>query len=476
MIRMLLMGLFLWTGILGPAYAGEIRDIRVKQKDQKEVQVVIDGTYDSYRAFTLQSPFRFVIDLEGARLGEGLDRTVELAGPVVSRIRTGEGEGRSRVVLEGNATEGLFHSNIQEEQGNLVITCWSPKEAKEAAPPEAEAAPEGRSAAVLPTKTLSDLFGYTEQAAPTEETEQPPRIAAFTGEKITLDFYKTDIHNVFRLFSEISGKNMVVDENVKGELTLALKEVPWDLALDIILDVKNLQKEEKLNTFIISPRPATVGEKGKLVVHKVSDEALQPARLRKKEKDNRQKAQEFIVKAHNLEAQGKGEEALKDYEQALALWKGNPDLVKKTSYLHFVSGNFARSYFYAGEALKMNPQDSEAALYGALSALKMGKEEEAEALFEMALAGTPKTPEAFYNYGLFLERRGSYAKSLEIYREYEKLFGPSLRLGLAIAGLHEAQGEIRKACGKYRELQFSGFSMGEEDEEMIRTKVSTLCR
>jgi type IV pilus assembly protein PilQ len=331
-------------------------------------------------------------------------RSVPIEGSILSGIRAGQGDNRARIVLDSVSKDEIFHCNLQEKEGSLQIKCWKPKEVKGALIPGSKPDAGPATAPLLPQKDLGDLFGRPEIDEDKQQAKDAEKITKFTGEKITLDFYKTDIHNVFRLFAEISGKNIIVDDRVKGDLTLALKEVPWDLALDIILDVKELKKEEKLNTYIILPMPAQVEGKGELIVRKFSEEVLQPAKLRKRTKENRQRAQAIIINAHNLEAQGKKQEALTLYEKAFGLWKDNIDLIKKTAYLHYTLGNFARSYYFSGLALKMSPKDAEAALYAALPAVRMGKNEEAKLLFEIALKGSPKIPEAFYNYGLFLER------------------------------------------------------------------------
>ena len=63
----------------------------------------------------------------------------------------------------------------------------------------------------------------------------------YTGEKIALDFYDTDIKNVFRIIREISGKNFAIDKNVTGKVTLTLdKPVPWDQVLDLVLKMNQL--------------------------------------------------------------------------------------------------------------------------------------------------------------------------------------------------------------------------------------------
>ncbi|MBL0700036.1 MAG: type IV pilus secretin PilQ [Desulfosarcina sp.] len=63
----------------------------------------------------------------------------------------------------------------------------------------------------------------------------------FTGEKIALDFYETDIKNVFRILKEISGKNFAIDKDVSGTVSLVFDNpVPWDQVLDIILKMNQL--------------------------------------------------------------------------------------------------------------------------------------------------------------------------------------------------------------------------------------------
>ena len=63
----------------------------------------------------------------------------------------------------------------------------------------------------------------------------------YTGEKIALDFYDTDIKNVFRIIREISGKNFAIDKNVTGKVTLTLERpVPWDQVLDLVLKMNQL--------------------------------------------------------------------------------------------------------------------------------------------------------------------------------------------------------------------------------------------
>src|SRR5262249_8073148 len=62
----------------------------------------------------------------------------------------------------------------------------------------------------------------------------------FTGNPVTLDFAGADLRQVLRVFSEISSLNIVIDPAVTGSVDVALKDVPWDQALHIILRANKL--------------------------------------------------------------------------------------------------------------------------------------------------------------------------------------------------------------------------------------------
>jgi len=78
----------------------------------------------------------------------------------------------------------------------------------------------------------------------------PPR---YTGEKIKLDFYDTDIKNVFRILRSVSGLNFAIDKDVQGKVTMTLENpVPWDQVLDLVLKMNNLGKKNEGNVIRIA--------------------------------------------------------------------------------------------------------------------------------------------------------------------------------------------------------------------------------
>jgi len=80
-----------------------------------------------------------------------------------------------------------------------------------------------------------------------------PKTVAYTGKKISLDFQDIEVRRVLQLLADFTDINMVAADSVQGNITLRLKEVPWDQALDIVLKTKNLDKRRNGNVIWIAP-------------------------------------------------------------------------------------------------------------------------------------------------------------------------------------------------------------------------------
>lgn len=466
---------------IGMAHAGEISRIQVLERTVEKVVILIEGNYRAYQAHGRSDPARLGIDLEAARMGKEVSKIIAVDGRVVSRIEAGDTEKGIRVVVYSAEPARLFDFEIEEESARLRVTCRPAKSANVAhAEPREKVLGAGTERISREDYPNAPRFSQSE----TEGRQEPDQVVSYSGEKVTLDFYKTDIHNVFRLFAEISGKNIIVDERVSGELTLALKEVPWDLAMEIILEAKDLMKEEKENIFIIRPKPEKKeGGEGILVVRRFEEGSLEAAQRSKEERDHRQDTLSLLIEAREAEKKRTIDEALALYERAFLLWKDNPnllkeniDVLKRMAYLFYTVGNAAKTRYFAAEALELNPADADSAHYAALASAKLGNEDDARLFFDIAIrSGRPLLPEAFYNYGLFLEESGDTGDALFLFQRYEELFGPSAGSSLAIARLSEGQGNTTKACEKYREISRGGVTLDEREADLVRRKIEALC-
>jgi len=79
----------------------------------------------------------------------------------------------------------------------------------------------------------------------------------YVGEKLSLNFQDIEVRSVLQLLADFTDLNIVVSDSVQGKLTLRLKNVPWDQALDIILQTKALGKRQAGNVIMIAPAEGT---------------------------------------------------------------------------------------------------------------------------------------------------------------------------------------------------------------------------
>jgi type IV pilus assembly protein PilQ len=121
-------------------------------------------------------------------------------------------------------------------------------------------------AAILDTKSQAILssknstsngtakeFELASELSPASEssTKSHDAVRGYRGRKVTLEFADAEVRKIFQLLSEVSNKNFVLGDDVTGTISIKLVNVPWDQALDIILDTKNLDKREEGNIIII---------------------------------------------------------------------------------------------------------------------------------------------------------------------------------------------------------------------------------
>ncbi len=98
----------------------------------------------------------------------------------------------------------------------------------------------------------------------------------YTGEKTSLVFDNAEIRDILRLIAEISDLNIIASDQVKGNVTLRLIDVPWDQALDLILDVTGLGMVQEGNVVRVLPKETIRSMKEAELTAKTSQEKLEP--------------------------------------------------------------------------------------------------------------------------------------------------------------------------------------------------------
>ena len=87
-----------------------------------------------------------------------------------------------------------------------------------------------------------------------EESGKPKAQSGYTGEKLSLNFQNIEVRAVLQVIADFTSLNIITSDTVTGNLTLRLKDVPWDQALDIILQAKGLDMRKTGNVVWIAPR------------------------------------------------------------------------------------------------------------------------------------------------------------------------------------------------------------------------------
>jgi type IV pilus assembly protein PilQ len=218
----------------------------------------------SYRDFMLPNPDRLVVDFADVT-ARASARSIDVGENPVRKVRLGQFSAESpkvaRLVLDlsGRAPYRIIDGAdgvriVFGESGEPVATTHAPLAAMRAAEPAPlEPAPTpvlvatARPTAVEPLP-LPPLPEPQAPAAPAESAPAPDQANTGTacgvtgnlGTPISLDFKDGDLQDIFRLFSDISGLNVVVNPGVTGKVTLKLNEVPWGRALELILKTNGL--------------------------------------------------------------------------------------------------------------------------------------------------------------------------------------------------------------------------------------------
>ncbi len=98
----------------------------------------------------------------------------------------------------------------------------------------------------------NDVFTVEVKEIPKEVVEERKK-QQFTGERLSFNFQDIEVRSLLQLIADFTGLNVVVSDSVSGNLTIRLKNVPWDQALDIILRTKGLAQRQNGNVILVAP-------------------------------------------------------------------------------------------------------------------------------------------------------------------------------------------------------------------------------
>ena len=206
-------------------------DYQIKKMNQRLLKVKLNNS--RLPEYHQQKP------LITTRFDSALDRVIPVQGAGEKTVTEIMIELREQVPYRPVKANGLLTIHFEAssvgprpfEAANLPP--WQKVLENSISRPPTAAGQEPSAMAAEPEDPYADLLGENKE---------------YTGQKIALDFFETNIKNVFRILQQVSGKNFAIDPNVSGSVTLSFqKPVPWDQVLDLVLQMNQLGKVEKGN-------------------------------------------------------------------------------------------------------------------------------------------------------------------------------------------------------------------------------------
>lgn len=241
-----------------PEKASKIVDIVSSTvEDETLIELVGNGSIGDYTAFKLDNPPRLVVDImEVGNLYPST--TVDINTSLVKRLRLGQHPDKVRFVFDV-ATPEVPRYEIERKENKLVVTfspMVPPAVAAEIEKPEIEIKKVEIPREVPPPQVKPQPTPVKKVVPPAPPFEVTPELIAvkkYKGMKISLEFKDADIRDILRLIAEVSKLNIIVTDDVKGTMTIRMKNVPWDQALDVILQTNKLGMIRVGNVVRISP-------------------------------------------------------------------------------------------------------------------------------------------------------------------------------------------------------------------------------
>ncbi len=170
-----------------------------------------------------------------------------------------EGEGRLTVVLSDK--NGVV--DIKEEGDKIIATFPNttlPQNLQQrldvidfATPVNYVNALAHQSNTVIEIETQGVFTLEIKPVKPEEVAKKEKEKFGYTGEKLSLNFQNIEVRAVLQLIADFTGLNLIASDTVTGNVTLRLKSVPWDQALDIVLKTKGLAMRQMGNVLLVAP-------------------------------------------------------------------------------------------------------------------------------------------------------------------------------------------------------------------------------
>jgi type IV pilus assembly protein PilQ len=192
-----------------------LRDVDFRRGKNGEGRIIVDLSDNTTGIDIRQQGKALIVDFIKTTLPRNLERRLDVgdfATPVVSVDTFSQG-GNARMVIE---PKGLWEHSAYQTDNRFIVE-------------------------IKPI-----------QEDPNKLTQGTR--AGYKGEKLSLNFQNVEVRAVLQVIADFTGLNIITSDTVTGSLTLRLKDIPWDQALDIIMQTKGLDMRKNGNVVLIAPR------------------------------------------------------------------------------------------------------------------------------------------------------------------------------------------------------------------------------
>jgi type IV pilus assembly protein PilQ len=214
-----------------------LRDVDFRRGNNGEGRVIVELSDNATGIDIRQQGKSLIVDFIGTAVPRNLERRLDVADfatPVVSIDTITQG-GNARMIIE---PRGLWEHSAYQADKRFIV---------EIKPLQED-----------PNKLLQgSRQGYK-------------------GEKLSLNFQNVEVRAVLQVIADFTGLNIITSDSVGGNLTLRLKEVPWDQALDIIMQTKGLDMRKNGNIVLIAPREELALREKQQLENAIQISALEP--------------------------------------------------------------------------------------------------------------------------------------------------------------------------------------------------------
>jgi len=217
-----------------------LRDIDFRRGKDNDGRIVVDMSNSQTGVDIRQQGQQIIVDFLKTRVPENLRRKLDVSdfGTPVRSVRIFPQGENARIVIEPS---GLWEQNAYQSENQFVIE-------------------------VKPVKDDPNKLN-------------PGGRAGYRGEKLSLNFQNVDVRALLQVIADFTNLNIVVRDSVAGNLTLRLKDVPWDQALDIVLQSKNLDMRKNGNVILVAPREELSTQEKLELESKAQISEIEPSRL-----------------------------------------------------------------------------------------------------------------------------------------------------------------------------------------------------